>query len=131
MPLNVPFIVIIATEILVSKTIPFVVGNVNVPLAGNSLKLNFLHLESVSMMVRHVSTLMNALEVHSNVIQMLPVLTTTVVTLANVTVDSPVTVKHAWTSMNVLDVCWLDQMPSHVMSMLSVPIQSAVTLALV
>ena len=115
MPMNALFTVITATEIMVSVTIPSVVGNVNVPLVGNSPKLNFLLLESVLMMVRPVLTLMNVPEVHSNVIQMQPVLTMLVATLVNVTLDLPVTVKHAWISTNVPDVCWLDQMPSHVM----------------
>merc|ERR1719394_1772141 len=101
--MNVLSTVTTVTEIMVSVTIPLAVGSVNVLLVGNSLKRNFLPLESVSMMVRPVSTLMNAPEVPSNVIQMQPVSTTLVVTLVNVTLDSPVTVRHAWTSTNVPD----------------------------
>ena len=51
-----------------------------------------------------------------------------VATLVNVTLDLLVTVKHAWTLMNVPDECWLDLTPSHVMSMPSVLTLSAVTL---
>jgi len=128
MPMNALFTVITATEIMVSVTILLVVGNVNVPLVGNLPRQNFSPLESVSMMVKPVSILTSAPEVHSNVIQMQLVLITPVVTLVNVTLDSPVTVNHAWTSMNVPDVCWLDQTLNHVMSMLSVPTHSVVTL---
>ena len=118
----------IAIEIMVSVPILPAVGHVNVPLVGNSPKLNFSPLESVSMMVRHVSTSMNALEVHLNAIQMQLVSTMLAVTLVNVTLDLLVTVKHAWTLMNVLDVCWLDLTPSHVMSILSVLTRSVDTL---
>jgi len=131
MPMNVLSTVTTVIEIMVSVTTPLVVGNVNVPLVGNSLKPNFLLSESVLMMVKPVSTLMNAPEVHLNVILMQHVSTTLVVTPVNVTLDSPVTVKHAWTLMNVLDACWLDQMPSHVTLMLSVPTLSVDTLVLV
>jgi hypothetical protein len=128
MPMNVLSTVTTVTEIMVSVTIPLVVGNVNVPLVGNTLKHNFSPLESVSMMVKPVSILTSAPEVHSNVIQMQLVLITLVVTLVNVMLDSPVTVNHAWTLMSVPDVCWLDQTLNHVMSMLSVPTHSVVTL---
>ena len=91
----------IAIEIMVSVPILPAVGHVNVPLVGNSPKLNFSPLESISMMVRPVSTSTNALEVHLNAFQM---------QLMSITL-----VKHAWTLINVPDVCWSGLTPSHVM----------------
>ena len=113
--MSVLFTVTISLEIMVSVPILLAVGHVNVPLVENSPKLNFLPLESVSMMVRPVSTSTNALEVHLNAIQMQLVSITLVVTLVNATLDSLMTVKHAWTLKNVPDVCWSNLTPSHVM----------------
>ena len=63
------FTVTIAIEILVSVPILSTVGHVNVQLVGNSPKLKFSLLESMSM-VRPVSTSTNTLKVHLNAIQM-------------------------------------------------------------
>ena len=104
----------IAIEIVVSVPILSTVGHVNVPLVENSPKLKFSPFVSVSM-VRPVSTSTNALEVHLNAIQMQLVSKTLIVTLVNATLELLVTVKHAWTLMNVPYVCWSDLTPSHMM----------------
>ena len=107
--------IVIMIEIMASVPILSAVEHVNVPLVGYSPKLNFSPLESVSMMVRPVSTSTNALEVHLNAIQMQLVSKTLIVTLVNATLELLVTVKHAWTLMNVPYVCWSDLTPSHMM----------------
>ena len=104
-----------AIEIMVSVPILSAVEHVNIPLVRYSPKLNFSPLESVSMMVRPVSTPTSALEVHLNSIQLQLVSITLVVTIVNATLDLLMTIKHAWTLMNVPDVCWSDLTPSHVM----------------
>ena len=113
--MSVLFTVTIAIEIMVSVLILSTVEQVNVPVVRNSPKLNFSPFGSVSMMVRPVSTSKNALEVHLNAIQMQLMSITLVNTLVNATLDLLMTVKHAWTLMNVPDVCWSDLTQSHVM----------------
>ena len=85
--MTVLFTKTIAIEIMVSVPILSAVGHKNVPLVGNSPKLKFSPFESLSMMVRPVSTSTDALELHLNAIQTQLASITLVVTLVNATLD--------------------------------------------